>query len=376
LNMKNHLLKFLSLIAVTILLPAVCPAQINSGSNGSDGAFNPTTNTVINMADHPNGVYQYTYVNVPTNVTVSFSPNENNTPVYWLVQGDVVINGILTVSGISSVDSKGGAGGPGGYQGGNGANGSSVSTSGKGPGGGTPGSGAGYYNYGNSFLLPLLGGSGGGGGNFPSGGGGGGGAILIATSTSISINGSVLAKGGGAVWVQYDGYGGAGSGGAIRLVAAQINGKGLLSADGALTSVIGGLGRIRFDTFDDTFSGYVSGQFSSGSQFIIIPTAGQLPQLTVASVGGVTVSSSSTGALATPDAFISAQQTNPIPVVVDCANLPLNTLITVSVKPHDGDAVSATGYNDTGTQASSTATVSVVIPRGGGLIYATATTSN
>jgi len=44
----------------------------------------------------------------------------------------------------------------------------------------------------------------------------------------------------------------------------------------------------------------------------------------------------------------------------------------VSVKPANGAAVSATGYNTTGTQASSTATISIVMPRGGGLIYATA----
>ena len=35
-------------------------AQVNSGSTGADGAFNPTTNTVINMADHPTGIYHYT----------------------------------------------------------------------------------------------------------------------------------------------------------------------------------------------------------------------------------------------------------------------------------------------------------------------------
>ena len=33
-----------------LLLCTAAHAQVNSGSNGSDGAFNPTTNTVINMA--------------------------------------------------------------------------------------------------------------------------------------------------------------------------------------------------------------------------------------------------------------------------------------------------------------------------------------
>ncbi len=84
------------------------------------------------------------------------------------------------------------------------------------------------------------------------------------------------------------------------------------------------------------------------------------------------MSASPTGALSTPDAVLSAQQNNPIPVVVSCANLPLNTQITVSVKPANGAAVTATGYNTTGTLSSSTATISIVMPRGGGLIYATA----
>src|SRR5438046_3142436 len=76
-------------VIAAVLVCASAHAQVNSGSNGSDGAFNPTTNTVINLADHPNGIYQYTSVNVPTNVTVTFIPNANNTPVVWLVQGSV-----------------------------------------------------------------------------------------------------------------------------------------------------------------------------------------------------------------------------------------------------------------------------------------------
>ena len=33
-----------------LLVPLAAHAQVNSGSNGSDSAFNPTTNIVINMA--------------------------------------------------------------------------------------------------------------------------------------------------------------------------------------------------------------------------------------------------------------------------------------------------------------------------------------
>jgi len=136
------------------------------------------------------------------------------------------------------------------------------------------------------------------------------------------------------------------------------------------------LGRVRFDAYQNDFAGGITGVFSQGSQFIIIPTAGQGAQLTVTSIGGVPVSPSPTGALSTPDAVLSAQQNNPITIVVRCSNVPLNTQITVSVKPANGAAVSATGLNSTGTLSSSTATILVNMPRGGGLIYATATTSN
>jgi hypothetical protein len=57
-------------------------------------------------------------------------------------------------------------------------------------------------------------------------------------------------------------------------------------------------------------------------------------------------------------------------------NLPLNSLITVSVKPANGAAVSAVAHNTTGTLTASTATVSINMPRGGGLVYATAAAGN
>lgn len=363
-------------VMLTTLICASASAQVNSGSNGSDGAldlsayFNSGTNIVINMADHPNGIYQYTYVKIPSGVTVTFIPNANNTPVTWLVQNGVTIDGTVSISGQTANNEQGALGGPGGYRGGNGANGNSPPTAGQGPGGGAVG-GSGSYNYGNTFLIPLLGGSGGGGlPSGPGGGGGGGGAILIAASSTISLNGIILAIGGNGDWVQFQGQAGGGSGGAIRLVASQISGSGYVYAYGSNN------GHVRFDTYDNEFSGGISGTFSFGFQPVIIPSAGQIPQLTVTSVGGVPVSTPPTGALSTPDAILSAQQNNPVPVVVSCANLPLNTPITVSVKPANGSAVSATGINNTGTSSSSTATISIVIPRGGGLIYATAATTN
>jgi hypothetical protein len=133
---------------------------------------------------------------------------------------------------------------------------------------------------------------------------------------------------------------------------------------------------VRFDAYENHFSGNIFGAYSQGAQFVILPSAGQFPQLTIASVGGVPVAASPSGVLSTPDAVLSAQQNNPIPVVVHCSNIPLNTQITVTVKPANAPAVSATGRNNSGTLASSTATILINIPRGGGWIYATAATGN
>lgn len=405
------------LILSTIVVLLAClgvHAQVNSGSNGSDGAFNPTTNIVINMADHPTGIYQYTSVNIPTNVTVTFIPNANNTPVVWLVQSNVVINGTVDVSGQNANLTAGGIGGPGGFQGGNGGPAMSY---GQGPGGGPSGTNyganasyggaGGLYSlgvsgpiYGNVFLIPLIGGSGGGGamtgssqvGQGPGDGGGGGGGALLIAAANFTLNGLINANGGASY--DYLNYGcnpgpchltlgGGGSGGAVRLVASKIAGSGTVSTSGGCGGTsgsscysTGGLGRIRFDAYETSFSGNIGGIFTQGVQPIIIPVAGQLPQLTVTSVGGVPVSASPTGALPTPDAVLSAQQNNPIPIVVHCSNIPLNTQITVSVKPANGAAVTATGLNSSGTLSSSTATILITMPRGGGIIYATAATGN
>lgn len=214
------------------------------------------------------------------------------------------------------------------------------------------------------------------------GGGGGGGALLIAASNEIQLSGIIYARGGSGYYSGYyncDLAGGAGSGGGVRLVSQKLLGGGTIDATGGSAggvSLRGGLGRVKVDVLENNFGGSISGVASQGFQPIILPTPGQLPQLTVTSVGGVPVAASPTGRLSTPDAVLSAQQNNPVPIVVQCANLPLHTAITVSVKPANGPAVSATGVNNTGTLASSTATVLVNMPRGGGLIYATAATGN
>ena len=142
------------IFCVTVLvagLPAGGRAQVSSGSNGSDGVFQPTTNTVVNMADHANGIYQYSSVNIPSGVAVTFVANASNTPVYWLVQSNVVINGTVDVHGHGPTGTPypsypafttGGLGGPGGARGGDGGG---SPTPGQGIGGGSVPAGAGGF---------------------------------------------------------------------------------------------------------------------------------------------------------------------------------------------------------------------------------------
>jgi hypothetical protein len=365
-------------------------AQINTGSDGRDGALNPSGDLVINMADHPDGIYQYTSVNIPTGFTVTFTPNANNTPVVWLVQSNVVINGAVDLLGKPPVGAAGGFGGPGGYRGGTGG---PSPTNGQGPGGGLSSNGVGgnaSYGgegqmtqgvppgpiYGNEFLIPLIGGSGGGGSSFvgPTGGGGGGGAVLIAASGFVEVNGILSSTGvlGWAMTSSPPASGGAGSGGAIRIVASRIIGAGNIRTIPEFHGV-GGAGRVRFDTYENNFGGTISGMFTQGFQPILIPVAGQLPQLAIASVAGISVAALPTGALSSPDVIVPGQQANPVSIMVKCASIPLNTPITVNVSPMNGVPVSAIGSNTVGTQTSSTATMSLNLPRGGGLIYARAT---
>ncbi len=401
-----------ALLAFVSVLLAVSSgyAAFNSGSDGHDGVLNPTANLVIDMADHPDGIYQYASVNIPQGITVSFKPNGANTPVVWLIQDSCVISGTVSIDGQTNTDRNPTAGGPGGYAGGRGplGPGAEMPEAGQGPGGGkvtadllgggnasfgTAGTAmGGQYppgdTYGNVFLLPLVGGSGGGGGRFlfeaghpyAAGGTGGGGAILIVASNNISISGSISAVGGTTNRDAGCG-GGAGSGGAIRLVASSLSGAGYLNTSGGRCwppypywPSDAGQGRIRLEALADNFTGGCAGVTTRGMQSILFLPSGVTPRLSITQVAGISVPTNPSGSATSPDVLLPGELVSPMPVVVCAENVPINTLITVEIKPYSGASLSATAQN-AGTLASSTATVSVDIPRGGGTITAKAVTA-
>jgi len=245
----------------------------DNGSNGSLGALT-LTDSDVTIDLPPDGRLNYTTVTIPSGRFLNFRRNALNTPVILLAQGDVVIDGVIDVSGSQAPGSPpiGGFGGPGGFDGGKPGFGDDTPPGdGYGPGAGgagqesgdVTGAGSGTYSsvsgsgsstskggtYGSPLLIPLIGGSGGGGtfGSPGNGGGGGGGAILISSNTKIRISGNarVDANGGGNRGSSLN----AGSGGAIRLLAPRVEGTGALRAFGGGG---GGDGRIRVDCLDKT----------------------------------------------------------------------------------------------------------------------------
>ncbi|MEQ8822024.1 MAG: hypothetical protein RLY93_17450 [Sumerlaeia bacterium] len=404
-------------------LPLLAGAQsFSSGSDGSDGAFNPQSDMTFDVTQ---AEYNFTTIDIPQGVTVTFNPDlTNNSPVVWLASGDVTIAGTINADGEQGHDCDAAfftrsVGGPGGWSGGTGAQApigdpdvSLQATAGHGPGGGREaqsdfdgGNGAGHLNpgnrgqgsqpndriakaYGNSFGVPLQGGSGGGGGGFQtntivkgSGGGAGGGALLIASSGDIAVSGSISADGGesGGRTTTADCYfGGGGSGGFIRLVANDITVSGSLSARGGSgvrqdsTSRSGGdgsLGRIRLDAFTFDLSGSSVPNASTGPPVLLdLPSAA--PRLTIATIGGNAVPSDPSGTTSNPD--VTIMSSDPVAVVVNAANIPIGTTVDLLVFAANGPSAIVTTSGLTGSVASSTATANVTFQPGTTQIVATA----
>lgn len=417
-------------VAITFASSGVAWAAFSSGSTGSDGPFNPTVNTEVVLP--PSGVLNYTTVNIPTGVTVTFKKNATNTPVTLLVQADATIAGTIDISGKKSADTGSGGsgnigddglsgvGGPGGFDGGrggvSGANRSAGAGLGPGAGGGgntasgtiTGGGGAGfavtapttpwYTNnpqntgvqgvaYGAAQSLPLIGGSGGGGGAGGSsfagaGGGGGGGALLIAASGTISVTGTINASGGATGIVAGDGEaaaGGAGSGGAIRLVATTIAGNGTLVASGQTFTVpsvnrysqSGGEsspGRIRLEAETYTRTAASSPVHSFAAPGSVF-IAGA-PSLRITSVAGTSAPASPTG---TNDVQLPATITNPVTVQFAATGVPVGNIIKLTVTPATGAPTSAVSDALTGSTANSTSSTTITLPQGPSTLQATIT---
>jgi hypothetical protein len=372
--------------------------SFDCGSNGSYGPINIAAGATVTLQVPPDGIFHCTTVTLGAGARLQFTPNIRNTPVYILATGDVQTLGVayIDVSGKSPIGIAGGLPGPGGFAGGAGSSNASPAGPGNGPGGGgrgIPGTANGWGGnasfriphsvvfgqsgspYGNSLLIPLVGGSGGGGapganGQSGVGGAGGGGAILIASNTRVSgcppsVNSTLNITADAGFWaLSGPNISGGGSGGAIRIVAPIITNKFKLSVAGISYNTSSGghayisNGRTRIDAWDisgATFSG--DGVFATGSVMMVFPTP--LPTLNVLKVATTVIAEG-----ATAPVIVSLPSGSPPNQVVQVRAhhfggiVPIRILLT----PESGDPVKVDATIDNTVNNPATVDIPVTMP--------------
>jgi len=397
-NMK----KYTTLVAIFALsIAAFVPslfAQLSIPSDGSDGALNITSNTVIDLSRAATGtwsipasgngiydpvqwavVFKYSSINIANGATVTFANHYANPPVIWLVQSNVTLNGTVSVNGNNGVNGNGGPiadpgetllnpPGPGGFRGG--AYDPSIGIGdGLGPGGGAAdlcGScpDASYLgSYGNPQILPLIGGSGEGARNNCNNGSGGSGAgaILIAAGGTVTVNGLVTA---------FPGYGVCGgdtaAGGGIRIVASQILGNGSINTAPE--------GRIRIETTNLspqlTITPNIDPVAPNSPPAIFPPT--NAPTVSIVMVGGLNAPSDPQ-ALVTAAPDIGIQTNSPVTVVLQTQNFPTTGTVALRVVPVFASSWVTNATFASGNSTSATWQLTAQIPLGYCVLQAHAT---
>jgi hypothetical protein len=391
-----------ALAVLALLVPASRADIVIPGANGSDGALNVTANTTIDLsqavaaswdATSPSpgkGVYdgakwavvfKYSSVNIASGVTLSFKNNASHAPVVWLVNGNVTISGTVNLDGANGVISSTTPGptepGPGGFRGGPPFQ-SATLLPGYGFGPGAP---VGYHTggsysqvgagtspgtaYGNTLIVPLVGGSGGAAYSATSdrSGGAGGGAILIAATAQVTVNGTISAVGGDISSVE-----GCGSGGAVRIMANALGGTGIIRAIGGIAgSTSGGDGFIRLEALS------VGGNLNVLPATAVEPPTSPVtlwapttaPSVRVVSVGASAVPSDPSSSLGPAPADVRFYSAAPLTVTIETKNVDtVNSKVTLRVTPKYGPAVLVAATYASGTTATALWTAPVSVPQG------------
>jgi hypothetical protein len=367
----SSLLKFSALLMSLAAFGPPAKAQlIIPNADGSDGILIVSNSLVIDLSQAGTGpwtgtsgspgkgtydpsqwavVFKYSSVVISNGATLSFANHATHAPVVWLVSSNVTINGELWLDGqpTSSDPVHLPEPGPGGFRGGGGP--TYGAGNGFGPAGGAPNNSSGFYAgyYGNPQILPLIGGSGGGGYGGGANGAAGGGAILIAASGTIAVNNYVHANGG-------NGYYQDGSGGAIRLVANQIQGSGTIQALGGTSGGVGGIGRIRLEGNTVTNGLFVnpnSGTVQPANPAVIFPP-NNAPVVNIVNIGGVSSASfpdpkAAMNSSGNDDVVLST--TNSVTIQLQTLNFPTNGVLNVYIKPRNAPQTILQAVFDSGT---------------------------
>ena len=403
---------------------------LGSGSDqcsGGGGVFVQIPNT--STGGPATGIYEFTTVNITTitgvHRTVAIVGTSSNVPLTMLSQNEITISGVagyqlnFHINGQtppvanSNFAEAGGKGGPGGFDGGASGNGGEIpehGAAGFGPSGGAGGQAgattAAELNAGgagtppvNQSLTPLTGGSGGGGaagvspantlncgtsalGYGGGSGGGGGGALLLAASSRVTIGATatIFANGGSGARNNLSScglFGGGGGGGSVRIVAQEFVGAGVINVSAGTrqngANPAAG-GHVRIETALNTFSGSITG--AGGGSFLSFPTAAvpaNQPVLRVTAIAGTSAPANPSASLTAPDITFGSAIDAPVTVAVAASNVPLGTVVNVRVVPATGQPTTATTTGLSGTVSNSTATASVTLPPGAGVLTASAT---
>lgn len=348
------------------------------GATGADGPLSVTVNTVIDLSLAPTAawdaaptspgrgvydpakwavVYKYSSVNVASGATLTFKNNLSYAPVVWLVNGDVTINGTVSLNG-SLYGATTSEPGPGGFHGG------PAGAGGLGPGGanaattasasyGTKGAGGGSASgdpYGNPQLLPLVGGSG-----SSNRGSGGGGAILIAATGTITVNGAITANAQRGWYVGNDG-----SGGAIRLAADTIAGTGQLRA---LGNAYGGDGRIRLEpntTAAPSLSVDPSPSAGRPATPVLLWPPDDAPSARIVSVGGELVPADARSQFGAAADVLPDTATATIPVIIATRKVATDSVVHLRIASLNGPPTTVTAIFQSGNMSAATWRADVV----------------
>jgi hypothetical protein len=335
----------IAIFSFMIQAVSVHAQTFSSGSTGADGALDLSTlscpGNICQIQLPESGILNFTTVNVPQGKELRFKNNSRNTPVTMLAQGAITIAGTVDVSSVYIFGSGVCAGtfdriGPGGFR--------AALPFGFGAGGGTVNQQHGRW-VGPLSLVPIVGGSGG--WNI----GDGGGAIVIASSSSITVSGSIAANGS-----TFSSCGGpSGSGGAIRLVANSITISGNLGACGFSNNC--GVIRIEAPDGQRNFTGTAQpAAVLSTINSIVLP--GAAPFLTIASIGGFSVPSYAGSRFDTVDLLLPNQLADPINILVTANNIPVGTQVEVRPLRNSSNANFSPGTLG-GTFQNSTATATI-----------------
>lgn len=368
--------------ASTVATTTTQALTVDYANKGTDGALVITANRTIDLSQSAtrawdaapeargSGVYdpekwaivfKYSSVDIGPNATVTFNNHGSRAPVVWLVDGDVTIHGTVSLNGQDGDNDDSvfrlAEPGPGGFRGGDRyISEAEPGSAGFGPGGTFTYRGASPFPreypsygtvgvsvqrnpapaYGNTRIVPLVGGSGGGSYLLARGPGAsaGGGAILIIARGRITLDGYISANGG---------YGDLyGSGGAIRLVATILSGGGRLSAEGLAGS---GEGRIRLeaDDFQGRFTSMVpiTQAVRPDSPVMIWPPA-DAPTARVVSVSGVAAPNDPRSSLGPPSNLPADVTLENGPgsgeILIETDNLPRTATVMLRLSPRYGEA--------------------------------------